>query len=177
MWDNCFCMIRDRNLKKGFNFYFPLNVSCYEFLGSSNLQSWRAIFMCKLRRQCFTRHIHALLRYYRERLCGTSPGARHTNHSAKLVLNGRRCSLTLNNFSTRTRPVSKSLLANDNLSLKGHKLNRAALISTRNSPDCNSRNIRMRARVHENVPRNLTILRTHFRSPATLPSFLDVLPA
>lgn len=45
----------------------------YEFLGSSSLRSWRASFMCKLRRQCFTRHIHAPLRYYRERLCGTSP--------------------------------------------------------------------------------------------------------
>lgn len=73
-----------------------------------------------------------------------------TIHSAKLASNSHiavRPHLTT--FPRKARSVSKSLLANDNRSLKGHKLNRATLIPTRNSPDCNSRNIRMRARVWE----------------------------
>lgn len=124
-----------------------------------------------LSRDTFT---HAV-RYHRERLCGTSPWEFVTRTIPRNLLQTAAVSVVRPQqlFHGGTRPVSKSLLANDNLGLKGHKLNRAALISTRNSPDCNSRNIRMRARVWERAKEP-----HHFEgSFSSLPASLCTLPA
>lgn len=154
MWDNCFCNITKKLLEfkeKDFGrlfFCFPSNTSCYTRI-SSNSRSWEQFSCANSDGTCFTRHIHAL-RYYRETTL--------RNKSVEFVT--RTIPRNLLRTAAAVRPHLATFPRGPGLylnhfsltiisALEGHKLNRAALISTRNSPDCNSRNIRMRVRVWE----------------------------